>query len=98
MDWGNYYPMFFYVIEYKFRYTFGVKLPMEIAQRLSFVLPIVSLLMVVGLSVLRRRLSGRADHEPTERADQHGRGGDGQQAVYLGLPEDEAHGVGNNIL
>ena len=81
MDWGNYYPMFFYVIEYKFRYTFGVKLPMEIAQRLSFVLPIVSLLMVVGLSMLRRRWYGGAARERTERTDHHGAGGSLDQAV-----------------
>eukprot|EP00588_Corethron_pennatum_P016957 CAMPEP_0194310400 /NCGR_PEP_ID=MMETSP0171-20130528/7358_1 /TAXON_ID=218684 /ORGANISM="Corethron pennatum, Strain L29A3" /LENGTH=44 /DNA_ID= /DNA_START= /DNA_END= /DNA_ORIENTATION= len=42
---------------------------------------IVSLLLVVGLSMLRREWYGRADREQTERTDQPGAGSGDDQAV-----------------
>ena len=58
-----------------------VAVPPETAQTLAFVPTIVSLLMVVGLSMLRRRWYGRAAREQTERTDQHGAGDGLDQAV-----------------
>ena len=61
--------------------TFGVWLPGETSQRLAFVPTIVTLLMVIALSMLRRRWYGRATREQTERTDQHGVGGGLDHAV-----------------
>jgi len=51
------------------------------ARKFTIVPTIVSLLLVLGLSMLRRRWYGGADRKPAEHADPHGAGGDGDRAV-----------------
>mmetsp|Transcript_30538 Transcript_30538/g.60436 ORF Transcript_30538/g.60436 Transcript_30538/m.60436 type:complete len:87 (-) Transcript_30538:1312-1572(-) len=71
--WYHYYPMLFIAI--------GQTLRVELPYKTASVLPIVSLLMVVGLSMLRRRWHGGAAREQMERTNQHGAGGGLDQAV-----------------
>jgi len=58
-----------------------VAVPPETAQTLAVVPIIVSLLMVVGLSMLRWRWYTRAALKQTEHTNQHGAGSGGNQAV-----------------
>jgi len=60
------------------KFTFDVE---DIEGPQFFVPTIVAFLMVVGLSMLRRRWYGRAVHEQTEHTDQHRAEGGNDQAV-----------------
>mmetsp|Transcript_9324 Transcript_9324/g.19005 ORF Transcript_9324/g.19005 Transcript_9324/m.19005 type:complete len:542 (-) Transcript_9324:86-1711(-) len=79
---GNYWPMLFSVIRFTFPFLDEMNEEDVIpARKYAYVSTMVFLLMVVGLSMLRKRWYGRADREQTERTNQHGTRGVGHQVV-----------------